>query len=121
MSPSSTLRLWSNRSNSSKNHPLVKLLLWLNGPEQWLVRAGEPRIKMRQSILERVAGKAGMISFSYLVQELTDGITLVCREPGCLVGEHYKVPEAENWSRDCLPLPDELRNCGRIVCRNRKV
>jgi hypothetical protein len=71
---------------------------------------------MRQSILERVAGKARMISLSYFVQNLANFVTLICREPRNLVGEHHKVPKSQNWSRNRLPLSDESRNCGRIVC-----
>jgi hypothetical protein len=57
-----------------------------------------------------------MISFSYSIQDLANGVTLAYREPRSLVGEHYKVPKSQNWSRNWLPLPDESRNRGRIVC-----
>ncbi len=76
---------------------------------------------MRQSLLERVAGKARMISFAYLIQDLANGVTLVCREPRSLVGEHYEVPKSQNWSRNWLPLSDESRNRGRIVCCDRSI
>jgi hypothetical protein len=70
---------------------------------------------MRKSVLEGVASEARVIPFSYLVQDLANGVTFGGSKQRCLMGEHHKIPKSQNGPWNRLASSNESGNCGRVV------